>query len=464
MTLALQDLTLAAATLSGGARLVAAGSGLPQRITTADDKFFSASSMGNTTATRNGVAFDPDGLHFWIVAGTTAGASTGFRKIRISDGAVITTITGNTSDGGTRVITSPQSLTRRGNKLYCANSGTGNYLCEYDMVTGICRMYSQATLTGPSYVISDGTNLWARTGALTSQATLQEFTLAGTGNAAAATATARTIATMFDAAVDNAGVYLYASISTGVTRFKISDGTTATFTPATPSINFPGYNSNTIRNLAWDTVEDKLIVRHGGLDTWWYVNATFDGAEKRAFGLFELGGIIAEISTTSMVRSPIAWSDDGKQLAMAAVESGAQISTVLNVRVRNIAVQRARWTWTPGQSVTLKSLRIPGDLGNVRGYMSDQSSVPAFYSAVDDHRKSRVYYQVNAAARVEYKGEDLSVALAAADVLTVDVDMQHLVTHPHFVPPFVGGDTGEGVRVLYDTAITRRRNRLQAGL
>jgi hypothetical protein len=447
-------LTLGSATLSGGMLLASAGGGQPQRLTTELDKFYTNTSMGSTSATRNGFAFDPDNLHFWVLVGTTAGANTGFRKIRISDGAVIATVTGNASDGGTRVITSPQGLTRRGNKIYAGNAGAGTYLCEYDMVSNVCRLYAQATVAAPCHVVSDGANLWART-APTSSSAYQEFTLGGAGDAATATPTARVTAAAFEMVVDNAGTYAYLAVGTLITRYKISDATTTNYTPGL-SLNVPGYNGNTFRGCSWDKVEDKLIVRHVNSDDWWYVNSSFNGAEKRAFGVFELGGILAEVGTLFQ-RSAIAWSDDASMVGFMATESGATATTATNVRIRNLAIQRARWTWTPSTPAVLKSIRIPGELANVQGYMDNLPNPATFFSSIFEFKKTRVYYQVNAGARVEYLGGELAVALAANDVLTVDADMQHLVAHPHAIAPYIAGDGAEGPALTVSFPEPRRR-------
>lgn len=458
--MATQDLTLASATLSGGARLVTAGSGLPTRLTTADDLYFTSAALGLAATNRGGVCFDPDNLHIWI---TTA---TALRKIRLSDGAVIANITSNASDGGTRTIASPQSLVRRGNKLYAGNTGANNWLIEVDMPTLVCRLYAQvaglgAVVTAPYHVISDGTNLWARTGNNTS-GTYQEFTLSGTGDTATATGTARTFGggTCFEAFVDNAGTYIWTSAATVLSRIKVSDLSVTSFTFTSTTMNLPSHNSNTMRGAAYDPLEDKMVAHPVGSDTWWYVKQDVSGAEKRLGGVWEQGGALAEVGTTYK-RSSLAWSDDGTMFAHFSVGSGF---THEDIRVINVGVQRARWTWTPGAACTVKRFTVPGEFGNMKGIMSNMPATPGFFSTLADFRKTRLFYSVNGGARTEYFGGQLSLSLAAGDVLTFDVDFQHLVVHPTMFAPYVGGDSGEGPQISYDSAVIPRRGRVLGGM
>lgn len=457
------DLSIASATLSGGARSVASGGGYPARLTTQDDSYYSPTSLGSAAAGKGGIAFDPDNLHFWILVGTTAGASTGLRKINIASGSVVTTITGNGTDGGTRAIVSPQGLTRRGNELSFASSGTGNYLCKYNMVTGIMRMYSQATVAAPYHVVFDGTCLWARTSS-TSSGTYQEFTLAGTGDSAAATATANTVASAWEMFVDVAGTNAYFLLSASVTKYTLATHVVAsTYTPATV-YNFPGYTGNALRGGFYDHLEDKVVVRQTNSDNWWYINSAFTGSEKRFMGMFEHGGAVAEGSATSIPRSCVALSDDGTKVGFITPEGGVSAALPTAVKIRNIGVERARWTYTVTAAGQLKTIFVPGDLANVNGVISNLPSPATWFGSATDFRKTKVFYSLNGGARTEYKGETLSLALAVSDSLVIDVDMQHLVTHPHAFAPFVGGVNGEGVRLSILPTNTPRRGRIQGGI
>jgi hypothetical protein len=456
MTLATQDLTLAAATLSGGARLLAAGSGYPARITPADDTYFEQILNTNSLS---GVAIDPDKLHIWIVA-----SSTTIRKIRISDGSVIATFTSNASSGGTRNITTAQNLYRLGTLIYFANASTGNYLGVIDTAAMTCQLYAQATVVSPVVAIPDGTGkVWARTGNTGAQP-FSEFTLSGTGDTATATATGRTFSNGYGACPDGgAGVYIYFTNSTNVVRYKISDGTTTTNTVGTT--NFPGILGfgNTFRNTVWDYSLAQPLVWQGNA-IWSRFKPDLSAIDGPALGLPEYG--FSNPSNSNMCATPYAWSDDGLLQAWIVTRSATTTGINDSIKTRSLGVQRARWTYAPGQGGTLKKIFVPGDLANIRGLISNPPAVNslAFGAASFDYRVTKVFYQIGAAARVEYKGGDLAAAFLASDTLTIDVDFQYSDAIPKSPAPYVGGDSGEGLLLLYDTAVTRRRNRLAQGM
>lgn len=418
MRLPPEKITLGSGTLSGGARIAAAAGGLPQRLTVAADKHLANVGTGGSNG---GVCFDPDGLHIWAASPT----ANNIRKIRISDGAVITTFTNNASDGGARTITTPQHVHRNGTLIYFANTGTGNYLGEINTATLVCRLYSQATLTAPVHCFSaESGKAWART-TNSGNATYNEFSLSGTGDAATATATGRTVAGGYAGCIDGGGVYAYFATGSNYTRYKLSDGTTTTLAAINSSLPvLPGYFS-AARAIHWNPALGKLVVSdQAGSNNWMTINSAFTAIDGRVYGYSEFGGPVMALSSNILAPGPD-FTGDGLSMAFTTYEANANATVTASARVVTIGVQRWRAASTAPYARIIEAIAVPGQLANAQSSIENEPNNPSFLQNVYDHRKTRCYYSLDGGSnRTEFvPGDPLSVSVPAGGTLTVDIDM-----------------------------------------
>src|SRR5574343_349307 len=456
-------LTLASATLSGGMRIAAAAGGLPQRLTVQDDLLLNkVGALGNGLG---GVCLDPDGLHVWV---STYTVSNSVKKIRLSDGAVIATFTNNSSDGGARTITGPSGLYRRGTKIYFANVNTPYHLGEIDTQTMVCRLYSNAVVTGPVHFASvESGKAWVRA-TPSGNATYSEVTLSGTGDAAAVAATGRTVAGSYGVCSDGGGgeygasaTYAVFATSSTVTRFKLSDGTTTTFA-GTSNFQQSAISTGVARGIYFDPILQRVVVANvNGSNEWIVLNAAFSGTEGRVWGPAEMGGPIL-VQGSNYLPSLVSFSDDLSRCAFASWNIDTAPSETTSVRSINLATQRARWSWTPGRAAVVDSIVMPGLHGNARGAIEQVPPSPSFLSGVYDHRKTRFWYSFDGGAnRTEFSHADqLSLAVGAAQTLTIDVDMRVGPDKPLGPRPWIADAGGtNGPVLLYSIAEPTRRLR-----
>lgn len=448
-------------TLSGGARLAAASGGLPQRITMELDGLVPSVMSG-----RSGVVWDPDGAHVWV----SSDALSRVRKVRVSDGVAVTEFTNNTSDGGTRTITNPYLGSRRGTKLYFAcGAAAGPYVGEIDTDTLVCRLYSQpgypATGLGHVFCAEPG-KVWYRN-AHTTSGTYREGTLAGSGDSAAITDTGQTI-TGWDGAGDNEGLRAYVATGTGITWIDLATDVQTALSPFTTAINgLTGYG-NSFRGLVWDPITNAPILQNGNQQTdhWGRVtrNAStgaLTGWGVRVTSLTDYGGV-GFYRSTDFSRPAFAISPDGSKLAIAVATSNASVSALTSVRIVNLGVQRARWAWTPAQSIRMTRIHVPGDFAACWGAVENMSSSPSWLQSVYDLRRVSFWYSVNGGARVAFDpGAPLAVDVPAGQQILIDVDMQH--TLENLIVPFrprLGAIDGvSGPAVEYTRADARERLR-----
>lgn len=421
--------SLASATLSGGARLVASGGGFPARITTAADIV-----LAGATELRGGVVFDPDGLHVWC----NRRASGSFVKLRISDGTTIATL----------AATSPENLSRGlgSTKAYSCNTTT---IYEIDLNTATLATYTSPV--GSSYHCVQGSagKAWVRTGNAAA-GVYNEVTLA-TG-----IATGRTIAASWDLAYDSTNGKLFALKSNGSVE-RITESTLAvelTWTaPATVGHALPGYG-NAFRALGLDSSRRPIVFDTDTSSAYRY-QAAANALDARVFvGMNEAGHPPgATIGAARFQRRALAFSDDDSQVAWLQLNSaGASVTDALDVRIVKAGTQRARWAVAnAGDAVTVKEITAGGAMGN---NWWNVDAPPAGMATSQDMRRTRWFWSTNGgAARTEFApGDDLSIALAGGGTLTVDADMQNW-DRMLLAPPFVGGTSGEGIGVIWDDGL-----------
>jgi hypothetical protein len=460
-----KSFTLASATLSGGMRSAVATGTRPARLVEALDKYFLG--IGSTSSTGVGITMDPDGLHFWFSDST----NNRIRKIRISDGATITTFTSNASDGGTRVITTPRGLTRRGNFIYGANAGANNYIIQIDTVNLVCRLYSNSLVTAPSHAVSAASGLvWVRAGTGATSGTYNEMSLSGTGDSAAAVAAAgaRTQASMYDCVADETGTYMYFQNGTTITRLTLSSNATVVFTNYTSTTaDLPGYGLSAFRNgMAMDRVLNQPIFANSSTSLWDRLKADASDVDATAFSVAQFGSPVA-LYNSSGIRTPFDIMADGSGMIMFAfTNSGLASSPVANAAYINLGVQRARWSWTPGAAVKLLRFLVPGYQGNQLGDIENMPGTPAMLQAEYNFKRTKMYYSLDGGAtRYEVdNGSDNTLyadgrplLVTASQTVTFDVDIQRNIYHPWGPRPFIGGPGGEGPTIDYQRTEPRRR-------
>lgn len=448
------DLTLASATLSGGARLAAASDGLPQRITVALD-VHQDNVIGVTTS---GVVFDPDGLHLWACGPNS------IRKIRISDGAIVTTITDNSSDGGTRLTTNPQHITRQGSSIYVALS-TNAQVAVIDTNTLVCRIYGQsvATVAAPAHALSgEAGKLWLKT-PNNNSGSFVEFATSGSGDAATITPTGRSIAALWDMcspSTSSDGFVYFVQSGNVVARYNLATSVSTSVSAVNSSYpRWPQYGAEW-RGCTFDPIRRRVVVWNNGSSDWWGVNADTMAASsiEQYFGHAHFGGPTVLGGSSSYARQLVAWSDDGARIAFAAPRKAATGTALDSVRVVNIGPQRARWTWTAPGPCVVRRLFVPGDLANARSPIESLPSLPSFLTATRDHRKTRIYYSTDGGAnRTEYQGDRLALALAAGAQITFDIEFTLSPEKLLGPRPWVADSIGGGPSIYYDVPAPRHR-------
>lgn len=421
--------TLADATPTGGARVVASGSGLPQRITTAADTV-----LAGISELRGGVVFDPDGLHVWVNLRTTGA----IQKIRISDGATITNLSG---------LTTPENLSRAlgSTKAY---SGNTTQAYQVDLVAGTLNTFTNPVANSYHVVEGSAGKAWARTGNAAA-GVYTEFTLA-TG-----VATGRTIASSWDMVYDATNNKLFALKSNGSVE-KINEGTLAVeLTWAAPSTTVHGipFYGNTFRALVVDSARRPIVMDTSTGHAYRYDAASAVLDRRFLVAAAELGTPPGStIGAARFQRQFMAFSDDDSRVCwLQANSTGGSISDTLDVRVVNIATQRARWSLpVGGNPVTVQEITA-FTMGNAQFTVD---APPVGQATAHDWRQAKWYYSIDAGARTQFcPGDDLAIAVGAGSTLNVDVDFQRLDTPMIGAAPFVGGTSGTGIGVVWDDGI-----------
>lgn len=418
MALQVQALDLDEATLSGGAQLASSGGGLPARITTETNKVLEIFSSDNG----GGVIFDPDNAHIWVTDNTTS-----LRKVAIADGSTAQTV----------VLASAGAGLFRFDGLIFYVSTAGSVVYSVDFATGTPTSISCPVSNQAKCIRVPGTTdlLWVKGGGVSGSGQISEFTIS-TG-----VATGRTLggAGSWDMWALGSSIYY----TDGITIEKVAEADLAseeTWTRLGQSFSSAGYGDG-LRAFTLDPDGKPLWRDNAGYVDRWTTAGALD--QRVLWNAPELGST-GESPSTRYYRPFLAFSDDGRYLAFRAYPAAADGNKAIHVV--NVQDQRARFEWTPGAAVTLESFLIPGCFSNERGTV-----VGTAY----DFRKIRFYYSLDGGGTpVEFTpGQpDLDVAISAVQTLTIDVDMNVWEKTPG-PDPYVGGDAGEGITIIYDDGI-----------
>lgn len=433
MALRAHVFTLAEATLSNGARLAAAGSGLPQRITIPD--VWLTPQFGSSQRTAQ-ATFDDQGFFYYSRAssGTSLPAQT--RKFNLAD--------------GTEISKNMDALTDC--KAIRWESGRNRLLLtNYNEHRVEIRSVADLTLQGTLVAASNGTfpeglallpndKLAISYGAVNRVDVFSRATGALLVTGAAPAPGTNTIL-IHEGPTDDQ-VYTGLGDSTGRWRLlNIAAGTNAAFGGTGLGGTFnPGY----IRWPEYVTLDPAghLYVSNsprdeGAIQVQRYANANPASTPTLYWGGGNRQGQLRAARNVGG-RTPIAFSPDGKWVAVCI--SGAN-NTQQQWMIQRIGIQRSEWSKLFSTSCVLKNIAVPGCLGNDR-------------DASFDDRKTKCYYSINGVDFTEFTpGATLSLAIAAGTTLRVRADMD-VAGKPTGTPPWVGGDAGEGPSLVYDTLVS----------
>lgn len=434
MAVAVEQLSLASAVLSGGARLAAAGGGLPQRITTAADFAFAGGMLSY-----NNPVFADDGLSFWW---TSFSGPAGLYCTRIADGALLASV-------GTAGSPMGLSVDRTAQRLYVAVYTT-SHCREYDMAGNLT---ADLNLTGVGWtncahvVRVPGTagKIWARGYAAAN--TVVEFSLT-TG-----IATGRTI-------VSSVGIRsIYAT--TGYIWVVGGNGRVVKYDEPTLAVVYLWDPTGTSSDhggdagrypadqggLTVDSAGRPIVVRlNGAVDRYSAIGGAGYTAERLIWGANPRlrDGVGGRSLIAFLQNQPIAFSVDEAQIAFPTVDNAGAIS---EIRVRSTAAAVSTWSKVFATSAVISLIGIPGALRGDRG--NDKASVAV------DFRAALFAYRVAAGAWVAFSpGAPLAIPIAAGQTLDVRATM-NTFGQPPGNDPWIGGDAGEGITLVYeDTTAT----------
>jgi hypothetical protein len=411
------QLNLADATLSGGARLVAAGGGLPLRITTAALQTIALG--GNTNYC--GIVWDVDGLHLWH-------SRTGvLNKYRVSDGAIVKTI----ACGGS--CTMGLSRTDGGAEgRLIVPSYTDHTIREIDITTSAvvvtvpigvnsCYAIRVPGVTGKYWSIPNyGTG-----------GTFIEYNTDGTP-------TGRTIAgSYWNSPNVHTSFPGYFWITTyGGSTYKIRESDLAvmvTYAPTAAAYGLPCDNRSMYgpcvdlqgRLYAWQSSAQAV-------DRWTAAGAPdcrilwCDAARQVPWITWDAGA-----SPNAFIR----FSSDDQWMAWLAATTGGTIRFNA-LRALCVGVQRARWTWAFTADFPCSGIDVPGHDARAKDAV--------------DYRASRYYYSLDGGVtRTEIvPGAPLTpIIFLTGQVLTLDGEFTMLGVPPG-PAPYIGGDAGEGPRLI----------------
>ena len=408
-------------TLSGGARFLSAGGGLPNRITTQADVL-----IDNVMTTNyGGVIIDPTETFAWISNwGSGAGTIT---QYALASGTP-----------GTSLAYPTMGLFPFDNSLFYAADYTDNLIQELQWDGTLVSSTSFSQVSVVARVPGTTGKVWGITypgGAAT------EVAIGGAP-------TARTIAGVFFGIWATTG-FIY--LSDMVNIYKYDEPTLTlqdTWAVRQNSSSRPG-DSGLAQYVNWFFIDsnNKPVLYeglHGNIDRFASVGGTPAPVDKRlVYSQPQLGGSGSFFypGDNNIVSPPIHYLANGKYAAFAVPwNNDASDYSHISVLFKNLfGTQRARWTWNnaTGQTATITRIVVPGNLADDRGSTYDLRKAHCFYST--DGGATRTPFM---------PGGTLSVPVINGSALTVDVDIVEgdgQATNP----PYIGGDAGEGVHLVF---------------
>lgn len=452
MSIATIDLALAAATVSGGARLAAASGTLPQRITTEADGFIDTNAMGAGVAIQAvQMASDNSG----DVIAVNGSSST--RRYTGAGSTWSQLWTASTGLG--------RSLARRldvAGKVMIARQTAGVAWLEVDEVTGVVVNRTLPSATSLQvFMVPGGTadRMWRHSGA----APLTESVIS-TGLDSGRTFSPTTCLLAFGSNWDGTPSIYVLESATKLTRWNESTLTLMDTWTAAPGSDFGPPGSDFGRSGIIIQPDGRLIVRSdnpfaidrvpavGAADT--HVLA---GSERLIWGSHELGGPErSNLSGGAQYAPGFDISLNGRWICFIASTAASVFQRA--IVVRNIQDQTAEWTQALTGQTSLIDINMPGERGNHYGRFGLLCN--GHSNTVYDYRNTRAYYQ-----RVGIDGAPVflshgvyippgGISLVGATALKIGVVFNRgLGKLTSAEGPYLGGPSGEGPRLLVDDGV-----------
>lgn len=438
------SLLFSAATLSGGAQLASATGSIPQRITVATETYITGTANG-----RHGIAFDPDGVHFWL----SDSNAHQLKRYRLSDGVIDYAITGSTTDPTKNTMTAGPSTLKvgYGNRLWFVTEGTHTVgFIDVSTATPSCEIFSGSSLLSNTVDVCEHLpgRILVRYGGATAASTYFEYSYSGTGSVNTNAYTGKQIieGTTFWTAVPDISGNVYTANNTGVIHKRSSTTLTASAnnTPISANVvSLPGYSS-VRRELVYYPTAAKLFAKGVSENDWDQIDVTTMTIDGRAYPDTEFGNPMSLIAS-SYERSPIAYSLDGTKQVHVTYEAEANATTFAHVRTLTLGKQRSRWTFALGANAHVKLISVVGQVANMIGSVANMPS-NTWLNSEYDLRKTKFYYSLDGGTtRIEFKqGDFLNVAVTSAQTLTVDAEFQKTPLLNYGVDPWIGDSTTQG--------------------
>jgi hypothetical protein len=427
MALELDTLALGSAALSSGARIAAAqvsGPALPERLMPANDVLIETGQVINS-------------LHFGAdSASLIFGFTNNLRKIDLA-GSTAWTAAVSGGVGSWRKDASTIILARS------TSTNAWHQVAEADGGVTAGPLLAHSTTRRRLVSLPDSDLLWD----YRTSGTLTEYSYA-TGSATGRTLVLPTTPVDVQVSAADGVPGIYASFATELRKYRLSDlalEKTWSLTNTT-GITVPGFAS--LWEFVIDSVGRPIIKTTGGdLDRLNVAGGDMTlVAERLVWGGTEArGAALAPTGGGAQLKTSIALSPDGTKLAFTTADA-AHTGPNVAIRVVQLDTARARWTWSPSATTTLRRIVLDGmvanQVGNASGYRSGEAQ---------EWRRTRVYYQraTSDVSRVEVRpGEALAVPVAGSQSVTIDVEFPSPIGSPSGPWPWVSE-----VAVAYDAAV-----------
>lgn len=440
------DLTLASATLAGGAVLASAGSGLPARITTEPDYHYDAG--GGIYA----LGFSQDELGIICVL-----SSSNTRRIILSSGSNL---------WSTSTANSRSFWYVGGGKIYMGRefAGATTYY-EIDETTGALTTKTKPANSDKMVVtVPGGTadRMWNGIGTTTISENVISTGLAS-GRTITPTGTLNLSASNWDG---TPSIYVQTS---GTLIQRYNESTLALVDSWTVTVAGDGPGGNMGNSFIVDPqgrliVQNSLINAFDRLPNTGHATLQTDTrVERIIWASQEIRGGNRQPSSGGAQQSPsFALSPTGRYFAFSTVSP--VFAAQRYVTVRNVQDQTVEWTTALNGQAALRGLEIPGNLGNGFGVTG------AIWRAgtAMDHRRAKGWYQrIGVDGSKVYPQDGLYVPLAGlslvgASALKIGFDLNDGFGKPGGPAPYIGGPTGEGPRLWLEGG--RRRGRIQGAI
>jgi hypothetical protein len=458
------DLTLAGATLSGGARLAASGGGLPQRLTTELDGVIDTTViLGGGSVIFQGVVLAADN------SGDVIGVSTGSSVKRFNGSGTSWTQLYSTS------VSIARSLARgAAGKLMISRNTAGVQWYELDETSGVATAKTLPSSTLQQiFMVPGGTadRAWYHNGGSPATELVLSTGAASGRTLVLATGCLACTGSNWDG---TPSIYVLET-ATKITRYNESTLALMDTWLTAPGSDVGPPCSDFGRSPPIVQADGRLIVKSdapygfdrlpavGGSEM--HSNA---GVDRLTWGSTELAGVVrSNLSGGAQLMPGMDISANGRWMTWIASTAASVFARA--IQVRNIQTQTVEWSRALAGESALIDFNLPGNLGNHYGLYGALYNGHA--GALADHRNARVYYQrvgIDGAKQFLTHGAYIApggLSLVGASALKIGVEFDRgLGKLTTSAGPYIGGPSGEGPTLYFENGITDQRNRLQGSM